>query len=169
MMQILIPLCELPRSHADGGLRCGSPGCPRFINHLMAIRDIGGSQYHTCFFLFTWHFWHHHSADRWEHRSERDYESNRKKLEESKNVRGQHGFATGLFNRRFAGTFSESWSRASWSSFGALPCWILTTLKLFNDTNGHRIGDSILMELSDFLKTSLRRGDLVFRWGGEEF
>ena len=38
-----------------------------------------------------------------------------------------------------------------------------------NDTYGHLVGDKVLIEFSDLLKTSVRKGDVVGRWGGEEF
>ncbi|MGI6634594.1 MAG: GGDEF domain-containing protein [Christensenellales bacterium] len=94
--------------------------------------------------------------------------ANRKKLEESKNEANTDPL-TGLFNRRFAGTFFRKLVTGQLEQLWCVAMLDIDDFKLFNDTNGHRIGDSILMELSDFLKTSLRRGDLVFRWGGEEF
>ena len=41
--------------------------------------------------------------------------------------------------------------------------------KAFNDRYGHECGDFILVNLAAILKESLRTGDLVSRWGGEEF
>ncbi len=41
--------------------------------------------------------------------------------------------------------------------------------KKVNDVFGHSTGDSILIEFSQLLKTSIRSGDIVGRWGGEEF
>jgi len=41
--------------------------------------------------------------------------------------------------------------------------------KNLNDTYGHRAGDVALRHVADRLSTSLRRGDLLARWGGEEF
>lgn len=41
--------------------------------------------------------------------------------------------------------------------------------KKVNDTLGHNVGDSVLIELSSLLKSNIRRGDYVGRWGGEEF
>jgi diguanylate cyclase (GGDEF)-like protein len=41
--------------------------------------------------------------------------------------------------------------------------------KRYNDDFGHLVGDATLKEVSDLLKRSLRRVDLVGRYGGEEF
>lgn len=41
--------------------------------------------------------------------------------------------------------------------------------KSTNDKHGHLIGDMILKEFSDIIKTNSRKTDIVGRWGGEEF
>ncbi|MCL5735529.1 MAG: diguanylate cyclase [Actinobacteria bacterium] len=41
--------------------------------------------------------------------------------------------------------------------------------KLFNDTHGHVVGDQVLQSVSRILTTSLRRSDIVARYGGDEF
>jgi len=41
--------------------------------------------------------------------------------------------------------------------------------KKINDAHGHQTGDVILKELSNILKNSSRKSDVVGRWGGEEF
>ncbi len=41
--------------------------------------------------------------------------------------------------------------------------------KQVNDTHGHVCGDQVLMQLATLLRESLRRYDLVGRYGGEEF
>ncbi|MGB9376199.1 MAG: EAL domain-containing protein [Mycobacteriales bacterium] len=41
--------------------------------------------------------------------------------------------------------------------------------KHVNDTLGHQLGDQLLMELSRRLQAAVRRGDVVSRFGGDEF
>jgi diguanylate cyclase (GGDEF)-like protein/hemerythrin-like metal-binding protein len=42
-------------------------------------------------------------------------------------------------------------------------------LKNVNDTYGHQAGDDVLRELGSILKASMRKMDIVYRWGGDEF
>lgn len=41
--------------------------------------------------------------------------------------------------------------------------------KAFNDTNGHVAGDALLRQFATAADASLRHGDVLARWGGEEF
>jgi diguanylate cyclase (GGDEF)-like protein len=41
--------------------------------------------------------------------------------------------------------------------------------KLINDTHGHEAGDAVLVVFAQRLRKALRVGDIVARWGGEEF
>ena len=41
--------------------------------------------------------------------------------------------------------------------------------KQFNDTYGHRCGDFVLQYVANFLNDRIRRGDVLCRYGGEEF
>lgn len=78
---------------------------------------------------------------------------------------------TGLLNRRaFLDEFERESSRAQRD--GSLLCMLsmdLDHFKQVNDRYGHRTGDALLCSVAEVLRTSLRRGDLVGRLGGEEF
>jgi diguanylate cyclase (GGDEF)-like protein len=45
----------------------------------------------------------------------------------------------------------------------------IDNFKAINDTYGHDIGDNVLVEIAKLLSDNTRKGDLVSRWGGEEF
>ncbi|HKE14674.1 MAG TPA: GGDEF domain-containing protein [Kofleriaceae bacterium] len=45
----------------------------------------------------------------------------------------------------------------------------LDHFKSINDTYGHAVGDRVLVGFVGFCRSRVRRGDLVARWGGEEF
>lgn len=45
----------------------------------------------------------------------------------------------------------------------------LDNFKNVNDTFGHEIGDQVLIAAAEGIRTTLRTGDMLARWGGEEF
>jgi diguanylate cyclase (GGDEF)-like protein len=45
----------------------------------------------------------------------------------------------------------------------------LDNFKKINDTHGHSAGDTALQQVSTILTEAVRRSDMVFRYGGEEF
>jgi len=54
------------------------------------------------------------------------------------------------------------------STFGVIMLDI-DLFKQVNDTHGHQVGDDVLIELANILKSYSREVDIVGRWGGEEF
>lgn len=45
----------------------------------------------------------------------------------------------------------------------------INNFKWMNDNYGHEYGDQILQEFSNIVLHSIRKNDLLFRWGGDEF
>ena len=79
---------------------------------------------------------------------------------------------TGLPNRRCFERELEAACAAAAAGTGPRPAVLLLDLDRFkavNDAHGHRAGDTVLIEVARRLQRSLREGDLVARWGGEEF
>lgn len=78
---------------------------------------------------------------------------------------------TGLANRR---AFRRAWSRAHRTlvaratGFGILMVDV-DHFKRVNDVHGHVVGDRVLKMVARTLAGSVRDGDTVVRWGGEEF
>jgi diguanylate cyclase (GGDEF)-like protein len=45
----------------------------------------------------------------------------------------------------------------------------IDNFKKYNDTMGHIKGDSTLREVAGIMSANIRDGDMIFRYGGEEF
>ena len=78
---------------------------------------------------------------------------------------------TNLYNRRyFTEILEREFSRAERYDSGFSLCMMdLDHFKAVNDTHGHLAGDAALEETARLLSSSFRKGDLVCRFGGEEF
>lgn len=78
---------------------------------------------------------------------------------------------TGLYNRRFlAEVLSREIERAKrYRHPLTLIMADVDDFKAVNDGYGHVVGDAALRCVADALQTSVRAGDFVFRYGGEEF
>ena len=82
-----------------------------------------------------------------------------------------HDALTGLFNRRYMEeTLDRELKRAQRDnkSVGVI-MFDIDHFKQFNDLAGHDAGDALLRELGAFLNKTTRGGDIVCRYGGEEF
>lgn len=78
---------------------------------------------------------------------------------------------TGLYNRHFFNEIIErEMSRAGRKSeIVSFMMMDIDNFKDVNDTLGHLAGDSLLVETGTLLKETVRKSDLVFRFGGDEF
>ena len=78
---------------------------------------------------------------------------------------------TGVFVRRhFLERFNEELKRSIKNNYKL--CVIMLDIdyfKSYNDTFGHLVGDVTLREVSRIIKESVRKVDLISRYGGEEF
>lgn len=78
---------------------------------------------------------------------------------------------TGIYNRRFGMTrLHEEFGRALRANtpIGVM-MMDLDHFKQVNDTYGHLTGDRVLIKLAKLARSVLREGDILVRYGGEEF
>ncbi len=82
-----------------------------------------------------------------------------------------HDQLTGLPNRRYMRDRIKSEQDRSARSGRpfALVMGDIDDFKRVNDTYGHQVGDGVLKHISAIITASLRKQDLLSRWGGEEF
>jgi len=78
---------------------------------------------------------------------------------------------TGLYNRQYMQSLLEcECERHERSGFGLCVAMIdLDHFKSINDTFGHQVGDEALTGFAHAAQESLRKMDVIGRWGGEEF
>lgn len=78
---------------------------------------------------------------------------------------------TGLLNRRGTETFLRQVMADAQRTQDVFSIALvdLDHFKAINDTYGHLVGDDILRQFAGQFKASLRAGDVLGRWGGEEF
>lgn len=95
----------------------------------------------------------------------------RKAFESQLAYQAQHDALTTLPNRRyFQHELERVIARVARSGTTCALFYIdLDQFKYINDTLGHAAGDRLLIEFSALLKTHVREGDVLARFGGDEF
>ncbi|NOZ10328.1 MAG: EAL domain-containing protein [Gammaproteobacteria bacterium] len=98
--------------------------------------------------------------------------SERKSMIENLRRMAERDGLTGLYNREYFQTELQrvvERCRDNHSPGVSLLYVDLDNFKYVNDTQGHAAGDKLLIEVSGLLKNRARKGDLVARFGGDEF
>lgn len=94
--------------------------------------------------------------------------TDRRQFEEKIKYLSFHDKLTDLYNRAF---FEEELKRLDSDREVPISFIIgdLNNLKMTNDIFGHSVGDKLIMQVAKIMKESCRSGDIICRWGGDEF
>jgi diguanylate cyclase (GGDEF)-like protein len=97
--------------------------------------------------------------------------TDRKRAQQIIQYQAAHDALTGLPNRTYLNDYlSLALSQAKRADeMISILFFDLDRFKLINDSLGHSTGDQLLKETCERLKLKLRQGDLLARWGGDEF
>ncbi|MEG6585406.1 ABC transporter substrate binding protein [Dendrosporobacter sp. 1207_IL3150] len=95
----------------------------------------------------------------------------RKRAEERLKYYATIDSMTGVFNRRTGLDFLEKQMEIAKRGTRKLTiCFIdVNNLKVVNDSYGHQEGDYLIKTISSLLEKSLRKSDIICRFGGDEF
>jgi len=81
-----------------------------------------------------------------------------------------YDFLTSLLNRRgFFEKFNEILAKPNNKALISIIITDIDFFKKINDTYGHSIGDTVLVNVAQLIKNLISCNDIIARWGGEEF
>lgn len=96
--------------------------------------------------------------------------TDRKELEDRLEHQAFHDPLTGLANRALLwATLDQAWDARRDGSYLAVLFIDLDDFKMVNDRLGHDAGDELLLLVARRLEQAVRAGDLIARFGGDEF
>ncbi len=97
--------------------------------------------------------------------------TDRKQQQEKLSLMAHYDLLTGLPNRAlFTDRFHQAIAHSKRTKAQLAICFLdLDNFKPVNDNYGHEIGDQLLIEVAERIKTVLREEDTVSRQGGDEF
>jgi diguanylate cyclase (GGDEF)-like protein len=95
----------------------------------------------------------------------------RQQVEAKIRYQALHDLLTGLPNRlRFNEILATALHKVTGDQESLAVIFLdLDRFKIINDTLGHTLGDQLLQKVAQRLRDSLKTGDTVARWGGDEF
>ena len=95
----------------------------------------------------------------------------RKKAQELAEILASTDVLTGVFNRRHFFALAEHWIEESLRKQTPLSTLIIDVdhFKMINDRYGHQVGDRALAAIARKISSTVRKVDIVGRYGGEEF
>ena len=78
---------------------------------------------------------------------------------------------TGLYNRAaYVQALEKAWMKWEQEKIpSTMLVWDIDHFKRINDRHGHAAGDKVLQSVAKKLETGVRKGDMLARFGGEEF
>lgn len=76
---------------------------------------------------------------------------------------------TSAYNRRYADEYIANLKASSPNVNFCVAMVDADKFKEINDVFGHDVGDQVLIHITKFFQKHLRRDDMLFRWGGDEF
>ncbi len=94
-----------------------------------------------------------------------------KRMEHELTIHASVDVLTGVLNRRVGMELAQKrYATAKRENGGFILCFIdIDNLKMVNDKFGHVEGDALIADVCRVIKEEIKPGDLIFRYGGDEF